>query len=72
MKILITKVGGIKEELATKVYKIPVCTVDGKLVHSIQAVGIPQISNEVEEVDTTVLASIFDLAASESEGRLAR
>ena len=58
MKILFSKVG--------------VCTVDGKLVHSIQAVGIPQISNEVEEVDTTVLASIFGLAANESEGRLAR
>ena len=65
VKILITKVGGVEEELATKVYKIPVCTVDGKPVQTIQAVGIPQISNEVEEVDTTVLASIFGLAASE-------
>ena len=52
MQIVITKVGG---------------TVDGKLVHSIQAVGIPQISNVVEVVDATVLASIFGLAASESD-----
>ena len=30
VKILITKVGGVQEELATKVYKIPICTVNGK------------------------------------------
>ena len=33
-------------------------------MQTIQAVGIPQISNEVEEVDTTVLASMFGLAPS--------
>ena len=65
VKILITKVGGVEEELATKVYKVPICTVDGKTVQTIQAVGIPQISNEVEEVDVTGLASMFGLAASE-------
>ena len=67
MKIHITKVGGVEEELViTKVYKIPVCTVDdGKPAQTIQAVGIPQISNEVEDVDTTVLASMFGLEASE-------
>ena len=65
VKIIITKVGGVEEELATKVYKIPICTVHGKPVQTIQAVGIPQISNEVEEVDTTVLASMFGLVASE-------
>ena len=43
LKSLITKVGGIEEELVTEVYKIPICTVDGKPVQTIQAVGIPQI-----------------------------
>lgn len=65
VKILITKVGGVEEELATKVYKIPICTVDVKPVQTIQAVGIPQLSNEVEELDTTVLASMFGIAARE-------
>ena len=51
MKILTTKVGGVEEELARKVYKIPICAVYGKPEQTIQAVGIPQISNEVEEVD---------------------
>ena len=32
---------------------------------TIQAVDIPQISNEVEEVDITVLASMFGIAARE-------
>ena len=61
----ITKVCGVEEELATKAYKIPIGTVDGKPVQTIQVLGIPQISNDVEEVDPTVLASIFGLAASE-------
>ena len=43
VKILITKVGGVEEELATEVYKIPICTVDDKPVQTIQAVAIPQI-----------------------------
>ena len=64
-KILITKVGIVEEELATKVYKIPICTVVGKPLQMIQAIGIPQILNQVEEVDTTVLASMFGLAARE-------
>lgn len=63
--ILIAKVGSIEEELATKVYKIPIGTVDVKPVQTIQAVDIPQISNEVEEVDTAVLASMFGIAARE-------
>ena len=65
VKILITKVGGVEEELATKVYKVPVCTVDGKPVQTIQAVGIPKISNEVEEIDASALASMFGLSAIE-------
>ena len=43
VKILITKVGGIEEELTTKIYKFPVCTSDGKAFQVIPAVGIPKI-----------------------------
>jgi len=65
VKILITKVGRVKEELSTKLYKVPICAVDGKTVQAIQAVGMPQISNEVDEVDGNFLASIFGLAESD-------
>ena len=59
------KVGGVEEELSTKLYKVPICTVDGKTVQAIQAVGIPQISDEVDEVDGNLLASTFGLAESD-------
>jgi len=65
VKILITKVGGVEEELSAKLYKVPICAVDGKTVQAIQAVGIPQISDEVDEVDGNLLASIFGLAESD-------
>ena len=64
-KIFITKVGGVEEELSTKLYKVPICAVDGKTVQAIQAVGIPQMSDEVDEVDGTLLTSNFGLAESD-------
>jgi len=72
VKILITKVSGVKKELTTKLYKFPICTVDDKPVQTIQAIGIPQISNRVEEVDTTMLGSMFALWQEKFKGRLAR
>ena len=65
VKILITKVGGIEEELTTKIYKFPVCTSDGKAVQVIQAVGIPQISDEITEVDVTALTNLFGLGSDD-------
>ena len=46
IEIVITKVGGVEEDLDTKLYKVPVCNENGKLVQTIRAVGIPQISDE--------------------------
>ena len=43
VKILITKVGCIEEELTKKIYKFPGYTSDGKAVQVIQAVSIPQM-----------------------------
>ena len=42
--IVITKVGGVEEELDTKVYRVPLHADSGKLIQTIQAMGISQIS----------------------------
>jgi len=65
IKILILKVGGIAEELTTKMYKSHVCSVDGKTVQVIQAVGIPQVSSAVSKVDVTALANLFGLGLNQ-------
>ena len=51
IKIVITKVGGVEEELDTKLYKVPLYADSGKMIQTIQAVGIPQISEEPAGVD---------------------
>ena len=66
VKVLITKVGrDTEEELATNLYKFPICTADGKTVQVIQAVGIPQIADTVGEVYVSLLAKIFGLGVNE-------
>lgn len=64
IKILISKVGGIKD-MTTKMYKFHVCSVDGKTVQVIQAVGNPQISSEESKVDVTALANLFGLGLNQ-------
>ena len=44
ISIVITKVGGVEEELITKLYKVPVYNTDEHRIQVIQAVGIAQIS----------------------------
>ena len=51
IKIVITKVGGVEEELDTKLYKVPLYADSGKMIQTIQAVGTPQISEEPAGVD---------------------
>ena len=65
VKILITKVGGIEEELTTKIFKFPVCTSDGKAVQVIQAVSIPQIAHKITEVDLTTIANLLGLGSDD-------
>ena len=43
IKIVITTVGGTEEEMSTRVYKVPVCKHDGRVVQTFQAVAIPTI-----------------------------
>ena len=38
--------GGVEEELDTKMYKVPLYDDSGKLIQTIQAVGISQISED--------------------------
>ena len=48
-----------------KMYKFHFCSVDGKTVHVIQAVSIPQMTSELSEVDVTALVNLFDLGLNQ-------
>lgn len=61
IKIYITKVGGEEEELDTMIYKVTLCTRDNVPVQSIQAIGIPHISDDVTEVNVDVIAKKFNV-----------
>lgn len=65
VKTVITKVGGAEEELDTKLYKVPMCKGGGQFVQMIQALGIPQISEETPAIDVSKIARFFDLPAGE-------
>ena len=45
IRIVITKVGGVEEDMNTSLYKVPVCKEDGSIVQTIEAVGIQRISH---------------------------
>ena len=61
VKIVITKVGGVEEELDTKVYKVPLYADSGKLIQTIQAVGISQISEYSPKLDMDHISSVFEI-----------
>lgn len=65
IKIYLTKVGGTEEELDTIMYKLTLCTKNKVPVQSIQAVGIPQISDEVTDVNVDIIASKFNVPVSD-------
>ena len=50
--MIITKVGGQEEELRTKVYRVPISAIDNPRKHSVKAIGIPHISEEIVSVNT--------------------
>ena len=52
ISVTITKVGGEEEEMKTKMYKVPVSAIDYSKKHSIKAIGIPCISDEITSVNT--------------------
>ena len=61
IKIVITKVGGVEEELDTKLYEVPLYADSGKMIQTIQAVGIPQISEEPAGVDMNHVSKVFGI-----------
>ena len=61
---MITKVGGVEEELTTKLYKVPVYNSDGKRVQIVQAVGIAQISEDSPNGTISEVSKIFDIPIS--------
>ena len=54
--ITITKVGGDEETIATKIYRVPVCTSDLGHTSSVKAIGIAHISDDVTPVQIRPLA----------------
>ena len=58
VKIVITKVGGVEEELDTKLDKVPLYADSRKMIQTIQAVGIPQISEEPARVDVNHMSNV--------------
>ena len=65
VKIVITKVGGVEEDLDTKLYKVPVCDDNGKLVQTIRAVGIPQISDETANPNVNYISSVLGIPVNQ-------
>jgi hypothetical protein len=61
ISVTITKVGGQEEELKTKVYRVPVSAIDNPRKHSVKAIGIPHISEEIVSVNTAGITEQFGL-----------
>lgn len=64
VKIVITKVDGVEEELDTKMYKVPLYDDSGKSIQTIQAVGISQISEDSVGVNISRISRILEMPAS--------
>lgn len=62
--VTITKVGGEEETIKTKLYKIPVSSLDRAEIVSVKAIGIPRISEDVSPVR---LKPITELLGIKSE-----
>ncbi|CAB3978503.1 Hypothetical predicted protein [Paramuricea clavata] len=50
-QLTITKVGGQEEELKTKVYRVPISAIENPRKHSVKAIGIPHIREEIVSVN---------------------
>ncbi len=51
VSITIKKVGGEEEVLATKVYQVPITSLESGAKFTVKAVGIPHISDEISKID---------------------
>ena len=59
--VTITKVGGEEETIKTKVYKVPVSSIDRTEIVSIKAIGIPCISEDVSPVQLKPIAELLGI-----------
>ena len=59
--VTITKVGGEEEEMKTKVYRVRIRSLEDSSTYTINAVGIPSISDEIAEVKLADIAKSFGL-----------
>ena len=62
IRIVITKVGGVEEDMNTSLYKVPVCKEDGSIVQTMEAVGIQRISEDTPAVDINYLSAILGIS----------
>ncbi|XP_068675312.1 uncharacterized protein [Montipora foliosa] len=61
VSITITKVGGEEEEMTTKVFKVKVTSLDDQKTFTVQAIGIPCISDDVIDIKTRDIAERLNL-----------
>ncbi|XP_068711858.1 uncharacterized protein [Montipora foliosa] len=61
VSITITKVGGEEEEMTTKVFKVKVTSLDDQKTFTVQAIGIPCISDDVVDIKTRDIAELLNL-----------
>lgn len=59
--VTITKVGGEEETIKTKVYKVPVSSIDRTEIVSIKAIDIPCISEDVSPVQLKPIAELLGI-----------
>ena len=64
--ITIAKVGGVEEELMTKLFRVRIRSlVSRNVIHTVTAVGIPCISSDITEIKLSHVAGIFGLREEE-------
>ena len=62
IRIVITKVGGVEEDMNTSLYKVQVCKEDGSIVQTIEADGIQRTSEDTPAVDINYLSAILGIS----------
>ena len=63
--ITMAKVGGEENEMVTKMYRFHIRSLENLSIHTITAVGIPSISNDVSAIKLDDVAEAFGLRKEE-------
>ena len=61
VKIVITQVSEVEEELDTKLFKVPLYADSGWMIQTIQAVGIPQISEDPAGINVNHISRVLGI-----------